>query len=78
MNKMVQIRNLNDSDKAHLSSLQNRFCIATNSKAALHAIRGYMTLFTENIKLKEELSEAQNLIRDYETTISNIRALLPK
>ena len=69
----ILIRNLSDADNEHLKALQTVFRVNTNSQSALNAIRGYMSLHNENRQLRAKYNEANQLIKDYEYLISNIR-----
>ena len=70
---IIQIRNLDESDNLHLESLKQRFYVKTNSQAAIKAVRGYMALYEENLKLKEQVYELKGNLKFHEEIISNVR-----
>ena len=76
MTSNILIRNLSDTDNAHLSELQKHFSVNTNSQATLNAIRRYISLHNENRQLQAKYSEAKQLIREYEQIIGSIRTSL--
>jgi hypothetical protein len=71
----IQISNLDAHTVEKLAEIKKAFCVGTNSKAAVMAIKNYMSQRNENQSLRLQLQQARETIQKQQQIITQIEGI---
>ena len=72
----IQLRDLNAETLNNIHELRKYFCVGTNSKAVLLAVRQFVFMKDELLFLREKLEEANKTIEEQRSALEQIENVI--